>query len=173
MKLETPRLTLAPLSERQADRMHALWTSPGVRRFLFDGDTIPLRKTRELLRENQRLFQRRGLGIWGAQRKGTGELIGFAGFWHFRDPPQLEFLFGVRDDCRGRGYATEAGRTVIGHAFGRLGMDEIAASTDVGNQASCRALEKLGMTLEDRRVVDGLDTLFYRLAKPATPSSGS
>ncbi len=173
MKLETARLLLAPLSETDAGEVHALWTSPGVRRFLWDGEAIPPEKTRELLRHNQRLFQRRSLGIWGARSREGRELVGFAGFWHFRDPPRLEFLFGVRDDCRGRGYAPEAGRAVIGHAFGRLGMDEIAASTDAGNRASRRALEKLGMTLEGRRVVDGLDTLFYRLVRPPTPASDS
>ena len=49
-------------------------------------------------------------------------------------------------------------------------MEEIAASTDAGNRASRRALEKLGMTLAERRMVDGLDTLFYRLTRA---SSGS
>jgi RimJ/RimL family protein N-acetyltransferase len=39
------------------------------------------------------------------------------------------------------------------------------ASTDSGNTASKRVLEKSGMQFQRREVVEGLDTVFYRLLR--------
>ena len=44
----------------------------------------------------------------------------------------------------GRGYATEAARAVIDHAFGVLGHDALQAGARVSNPASRRVLEKCG-----------------------------
>jgi RimJ/RimL family protein N-acetyltransferase len=44
----------------------------------------------------------------------------------------------------GRGFATEAVRAVIDHAFGNLGHDALQAGARVGNPASRRVLEKCG-----------------------------
>ncbi len=44
----------------------------------------------------------------------------------------------------GRGYATEAVRAVIDHAFGALGHDALQAGARVSNAASRRVLEKCG-----------------------------
>jgi RimJ/RimL family protein N-acetyltransferase len=44
----------------------------------------------------------------------------------------------------GQGYATEAVRTVIDHAFDDLGYDVVAGGARVSNPASRRALEKCG-----------------------------
>ena len=78
-------------------------------------------------------------------------------------PPSL--LFGVTAGQWNRGIATEASRHVIGYGFGMLGFHTIAASTDVGNTASVRVLEKLGMRFDRREVIEGLDTVFFRLRR--------
>ena len=54
---------------------------------------------------------------------------------------------------------------MITHAFEDLGFRTVEASTDFGNAASIRVLEKLGMLLQRREVVDGLDTVFYSVAR--------
>jgi ribosomal-protein-alanine N-acetyltransferase len=46
----------------------------------------------------------------------------------------------------GCGYATEAARAALAHAFGPLGLDEVVSFTAVGNARSRRVMEKLGMT---------------------------
>ena len=48
--------------------------------------------------------------------------------------------------CRiwGHGYATEAARALIDHAFGDLGHDVLDAGARVSNPASRRVLEKCG-----------------------------
>jgi RimJ/RimL family protein N-acetyltransferase len=44
----------------------------------------------------------------------------------------------------GRGFATEAARAVVDHAFRELKLPRITASVETGNAASVRVLEKLG-----------------------------
>ncbi len=51
----------------------------------------------------------------------------------------------------GNGYATEAGRSVLDHGFGELGLNRIYAYCFTRNPASARVLQKLGMTPEGTR----------------------
>jgi RimJ/RimL family protein N-acetyltransferase len=65
--------------------------------------------------------------------KGTGE---------GRQGAELGYWIGV--PFWGCGYATEAARGLIDHAFGDLGYEVLTASTRVSNPASRRVLEKCG-----------------------------
>jgi RimJ/RimL family protein N-acetyltransferase len=56
--------------------------------------------------------------------------------------PELGYWLGVA--FWGRGYATEAARAVIDHAFGDLGHDALLAGARVSNPASRRVLQKCG-----------------------------
>lgn len=51
--LETPRLRLAPFETREAAELHALWTRPEVRRYLWDDEIISAELTAEILEKNQ------------------------------------------------------------------------------------------------------------------------
>jgi RimJ/RimL family protein N-acetyltransferase len=46
----------------------------------------------------------------------------------------------------GRGYATEAARAALGHAFGPLGLGEVVAFTVPANVPSRAVMTRLGMT---------------------------
>jgi RimJ/RimL family protein N-acetyltransferase len=162
-EIATERLSLRPIGAVEVAALHRLWTEEGVRRFLWDGKIVPLKQTADIAETSGRLFEELGVGIWGVRESGCDELLGFAGYWHFRTPPSLELLFGVASDHWHRGIATEASRGVLRYGFEVLGFDTIEASTDVMNAASIRVLEKLGMAFLKRAVVDGLDTVFYSL----------
>ena len=56
--------------------------------------------------------------------------------------PEIGYWLGV--PFWGQGYATEAVRAVIDHAFGDLGYDALAGGARVSNPASRRVLEKCG-----------------------------
>ena len=163
---------LRPLQLSDLEPLHELWTDEPVRRLLWDGEKIPLARTREIIETSSRLSDERGFGIWSLRRHDDDRLVGFAGYWHFRDAPELELLFGVAADCWGRGFAPEAAREIIRYGFDTLGFDPIVASTDAANAASRRAIEKLGMRFDRRAVVDGLDTFFYSLKKEDWRAAG-
>jgi ribosomal-protein-alanine N-acetyltransferase len=164
--VETDRLSLRPLESRDAEALHALWTDLEVRRFLWDGEIIPFEQTAAVIAESERLFRTENRGLWGAFTRETPVLCGFGGFWYFRDPPELELLYGLDRAHWGRGYATEIARAVLEFGRTRLAMTDVRASTDAPNVASVRVLERLGFTLERRATVNGLDTLFFRQSRP-------
>ncbi|HTP92121.1 MAG TPA: GNAT family N-acetyltransferase [Xanthobacteraceae bacterium] len=71
-----------------------------------------------------------------------GKLIGCCGV----DPRDggAEIGYWLGTPYWGLGYATEAARAVIDHAFGDLGCDSLQAGARVSNPASRRVLEKCG-----------------------------
>jgi RimJ/RimL family protein N-acetyltransferase len=72
-----------------------------------------------------------------------GAAIGACGIAQFgEEPPEIGYWLGV--PFWGQGYATEAARAVIDHAFGDLGYDVVAGGARVSNPASRRVLEKCG-----------------------------
>jgi len=163
-ELRTARLVLRPLTAADVEDLHALWTAPGVRRYLWDDAVIPREQTAAVVTESEHLFADAGYGLFGARRPSPNELIGFGGYWHFRGAPDPELLYGVAEAEWGRGFATEIAGAVLAHGVERLGFREVRASTDAPNAESARVLEKLGFRLERWAVVGGLDTLFLRYA---------
>ena len=70
-------------------------------------------------------------------------LIGICGLlMKPRKTPEIGYWLGV--PYWGQGYATEAARAVIDHAFEDLGLERLEAGARVSNPASRRVLEKCG-----------------------------
>jgi len=162
LSFETPAgLALRPLAAADARELHDLWTAPGVRRFIWDDLVIPFEQTAAIVEASTRLFAERGFGLWGARRRDHPRLVGFAGLWHFREPPDLELLYGVAEHAWGAGVATDMAGAIVQYGFTSLQMPAIRASTDVANVASVRVLDKLDFRLTRRATIAGLDTVFY------------
>lgn len=160
-EFETPRCVLRPLSRPDRDALHALWTGSGVRRYLWDDEVIPLDRTTEVIERSEQMFCGSRCGLWGAHWNDPARLAGFCGLWMFRETADLELLYGVAEDLWGHGYAAEMAEAVIAYCFGALDMSVVRASTDAGNSASVRVLEKLGFRFTRRETIAGLDTVFY------------
>ncbi len=80
-----------------------------------------------------------------------GALIGGCGVAPSDGGPELGYWVGV--PFWGHGFATEAARAVIDHAFGSLGHDVLKAGARVNNPASRRVLEKCGFQWTGVRLV--------------------
>jgi RimJ/RimL family protein N-acetyltransferase len=79
-----------------------------------------------------------------------GKPIGICSIMLRDDAFELGYWYGV--PYWGRGYATEAARAVIDHAFGDLGHDVLLSGARVTNPASRRVLEKCGFQWTDVRL---------------------
>jgi ribosomal-protein-alanine N-acetyltransferase len=166
-EIHTARLGLRPLAATDAATLHRLWTHPDVRRFLWDDEIIPAAQTATVIGRSVQLFREHGFGLWGAHLLGGDALMGFCGYWYFRDPPELELLYGIAADHWGQGYATEVARALLRYGFEQLALPAIRGSTDAANVASARVMEKAGMRFDKRAVVGGLDTVFFELRRDA------
>jgi RimJ/RimL family protein N-acetyltransferase len=78
-----------------------------------------------------------------------GRLIGRCGFGISDAGQQQAMLwYTLHPDHWGRGYTTEAARTLVDFGFGELGLHRIWADCDPANTGSWRVLEKIGMRKE-------------------------
>ena len=162
----TARLRLRPLSLDDVDVVHALWTDPDVRRYLWDDVVIPRERAEEMVRSIVAGFERNGRGMWLIYEQSAAAPCGFCGFLPRTEPDRAELIYGLAPHAWGKGYATESARAVMEYGFETLNVPTIAAAADVPNAASVRVLERLGMRFVRREVVHGLDLLFYEIERP-------
>ena len=77
------------------------------------------------------------------------KMIGTCGFTRFNLPNNsAEIGYVLNPEYWGRGIAVEAAREVVRFGFEELGLNRIEARYMVGNEASKRVMEKLGMSFE-------------------------
>ena len=89
----------------------------------------------------------RGWGLWAVERDGS--FIGFAGLAvpTFEAPflPAVEIGWRFARAAWGNGYATEAARAVLDHAFTHRDLDHVVSFTTVANLRSQAVMTRLGM----------------------------
>lgn len=139
------RLKYQPVTHATLDDFHALVQDDHVRRYLMDGQLFPREWSEQRVHDSVSLFDRRGVGLWLAHGRGTGELVGFCGFMEIPSmhrEPQL--VYAMFERFTGIGYATEMASASIAEARRHPGFSTVVAGVDEVNIASVRVLEKLG-----------------------------
>jgi RimJ/RimL family protein N-acetyltransferase len=149
--LRTERLTLRPISLTDHAVVLAHWTAPRVCRFLFDGKAPTPARVSEFITASERDFATAGYGLW-AMRLAGNELIGTAGLRPLDEGDggergETEIIYSLEPAYWGRGFAAEAVRAVLAHAFEVVALDRVIAEIDEGNNASTALARRLGMRL--------------------------
>ncbi len=146
--IETARLVLRKPGEGDAVLQDRHLNTPGVMAHL--GGPKELHEIEAKHARALALFAREGFGFMMAIEKGSGELVGHCGLKRVDNPlapnrGDMETGWLIREDRWRRGYASEAVRAVLDHAFARFDPPHIVALTSERNEASRRLMEKLGM----------------------------
>jgi ribosomal-protein-alanine N-acetyltransferase len=142
--MQSDRLSYRPLDPAGLDAFHRLVQDEHVRRYMMDGQVFPREWSEARVRESEVLLEQRGVTIWLAHDRETGELVGFCGFWIAPSFPEPQLLYALLERWAGRGLATEMARAAIARARTQPGFAEIVADADEVNTRSVRLLEKLG-----------------------------
>lgn len=153
-ELATPRLRLLPFEREDHRPLLSLFREPSVRRYLLDDELVSAAWVQDEIAASARRFADGSIGLWTLRLRRTGpvvdgdEIVGFAGFREFWEPPVLELTYGLDPRFVGRGLATEAARAVCAFAFrtGRLSL--VRAAADLPNRRSLHVLERLGARQE-------------------------
>lgn len=167
--LETPRLTLRPLSLADVDALHALWTNAEVRRYLWDDLVISRERAEDTVRASLACAEQHGIGLWVVLLRDAQPPAGFCGFVFRDNAAAPELLYGLAPKHWGRGLATEAARAAVAWLYQQRRWSRVTAATDPPNVASVRVLERLGMRFTHRGPLNGVETLFYELELTASP----
>lgn len=163
--LTSTRLILKPWETKDHQEFHSINTDSYVRKYLWDDEIISEETTTEILDSNHQYFDQDKWGLWKIIHGSNGETMGYAGLWYFFDENQPELLYAILPQHAGKGYATEAAKTVIDYAFGRLGYQYLIASIDTPHEQSRRMCERLGMKHVENKIIEGKPTSFFRLDK--------
>ncbi len=94
-------------------------------------------------------FREHGFGLYAVQLKSEPTFLGFTGLsvpsFQAAFTPCVEIGWRLAAEAWGKGYATEAARAVVDHAFEKLGLEDLVSFTVPANLRSRRVMEKLGM----------------------------
>jgi RimJ/RimL family protein N-acetyltransferase len=84
-----------------------------------------------------------------------------------RSWPGIEVGWIVAPHAWNRGYATEIGQAVRGHAFEHLGIEHLISVIGADNLASIRVAEKIGSTFEQEFDLGGTPQVIYGQRAPS------
>jgi RimJ/RimL family protein N-acetyltransferase len=150
LRLETKRLILRPMLESDIDALQLIFTDPNVMA-AFNHDPFTREQMAGWLQRNLDHQNEYGYGLFSVILKETGELIGDCGLEQMdvNGVQMAELGYDFRSDFWNRGYATEAACAVRDYAFDVLHLPQLISLIRVGNLASKRVAEKVGMTLTE------------------------
>lgn len=143
--LTTARLGFRTWRPADTSLAIALWTDPHVTQFIHaGGPPSPAAATDRLSREIATQADH-GLQYWPIFLRTDGSHVGCAGLRPYRiEEGILELGIHLLPSFWGQGFAVEAGRAVIAHAFDHLGARALFAGHNPANTASRAMLSKLG-----------------------------
>ncbi len=146
--LVSRRLLVRPFRPEDVTEMHTVYGDPEVMRHVGEGRAVSIEETRAMISDYRRHQREHGYAFWAVCERGSGRLIGDAGFEARDDGAEFGYTLGRA--WWGRGLATEAGRLCLDAVSARPGLTRITAVVDPENPRSAAVLRKLGF--EFRRV---------------------
>jgi ribosomal-protein-alanine N-acetyltransferase len=174
--LETERLLFRTHEDHDEPDFIAMHTDPEVRRYV-GGQPWPLKKAKDRFRDQYLGRPTETYGLWAAVLKEEGRYIGCCGLRASRDGSSAHRSSAHRSSAHlgyyfarpywRRGLASEASRTFIDVAFGRLGLVRLMADAQEGNLASERILRKFGFKYESHEEIpiSGRVVVLYGLSR--------
>jgi ribosomal-protein-alanine N-acetyltransferase len=162
--LETERLILRPMLETDIDALHLIFTDPIVMAS-FGGELLNREQMQRWLQRNLDHQNQYGYGLFSVILKESGELIGDCGLeqMEVEGVQVAELGYDFRSDYWNQGYATEAACVVRDYAFNILKLPQLISLIRVGNLASKRVAEKVGMAFASEFTRYGIQYWQYSL----------
>ncbi|HEY2294579.1 MAG TPA: GNAT family N-acetyltransferase [Thermoanaerobaculia bacterium] len=161
--LETERLLLRPFRGSDLDDYATLRADPEVLRYLVGAGGEPWDRGRSSRHMAFMIghWQVWGTGTWAVEHKESGAFLGLVGFSEPEGWPGLELAWALARQHWGHGYATEAAREALAHAFTTWKRERVISLIHPENRASIRVAERIGEKLLDRINHLGREMLRY------------
>jgi ribosomal-protein-alanine N-acetyltransferase len=165
-RLNTLRLTLRPLDEKDVQALYSIYQTEGVLSYFPNTIPPPIEKIQRFINSQQAHWEKYGYGNWGILPEGRAEIIGWAGLQYLPELNETEVGFLLDRPFWGMGYATEAARASVQFGFNRFHLDHIIALVHPENLASQRVIDKCGMEYQDTLALWGIQLRRYQINRP-------
>ncbi|MCL6708202.1 GNAT family N-acetyltransferase [Pseudomonas sp. R2.Fl] len=146
--LETERLLIRNWRDDDRDLFREINRDPKVMEF------FPWRRSREeadiLMDRLRTMIGETGLGFYALEEKESGEPVGFCGIGPASIAPvmpeeTIEIGWRLATRYWGKGYATEAARAVLEHAFADRKLDAVLSFAVAENTRSTAVMRRIGL----------------------------
>src|SRR5688572_2088973 len=161
-RLETARLLLTRLCPDDLNDLVHLYADPTVTATL--GGVRTADWVADYLQRQMAHWDDHGFGFWTVRDRLTGEFIGRGGLRYasIEGRREIEVGYGFREECWGKGLATELAIESVRVGFTELRFPDLVSFTLTSNLASKRVMEKAGFRYERDIVYADLPHVLYR-----------
>lgn len=164
IQLETSRLSLRLMRSSDIDGLLGIFGDPLV---MASFNTTPFNRDQmsNWVQRNLDHQDVHGYGLFSVILKSVELLIGDCGLEHMEvEGEQItELGYDFNSNYWNQGYATEAGQAVRDYAFDVLHIPHLISLIRVGNEASRRVSEKIGMQCETEFTTNGIKYWKYEM----------
>jgi RimJ/RimL family protein N-acetyltransferase len=167
--IESPRLLIKAWTIADLPDALELWGDPRVMEFIDIRGGLNRSQVEQKLQQEIERQNKFGVQYWKVIAKETGEIVGCCGLRPYDlDRHLFEIGFHIKSKHWCKGYATEAAKAVIAHAFSEMKLPKLFAGHNPKNLASHTMLLKLGFNYigDQFYVPTGLHHPSYELAAP-------
>ncbi len=147
--LQGPRVQLRMLRVDDVPQLYAQFSDPKVMRYWSRPPLMRIEEARTLFEELQGGVSTGEFAQWAIARRSDDLMIGSCALFAYQQVHRRAAIgYALASAHWGHGYAHEALRLALDHAFGMLELHRLEADVDPRNVASTRLLEKLGFVRE-------------------------
>ena len=143
--LETERCLIRETTVEDVEEFYEIYKHPVITEYM--EDLYPEKEQeRDYIRQYiEKVYTFWEFGVWTVVEKGSGAVIGRAGFSYREgyEEPEIGFIIGV--PWQRKGYAEEVCRAILNYGKEALGFDTVQAFVRTGNEASANLCRKLGL----------------------------
>lgn len=144
-RLETTRLILRPLEERDLDALFKLRTDSVVSRYIDRSIDIQPDDIMAFIHKIAKGLSKNLWVYWAITKKDEDLLIGTVCFWNLvHSDAKAELGYELSSAAQGKGYMSETLKAVLSYGFGPMGLLSVEAGVHPDNHASLMLLERTG-----------------------------
>ena len=145
-KPESQRIRFELYGPADKDAFTALVTDERVMKYVGDGRLSHNEAVALWKKLTEVLYPDGKMTIWALFSKDDGRYLGHASIRPRPDfPEEWEIGYILKSREWGKGFATEAAKTLVDFGFDRLGLEEVFATVDDDHESSIRVLTKAGL----------------------------
>jgi RimJ/RimL family protein N-acetyltransferase len=159
--LETERLRLRMMEERDLDALAAMFGDAETMRYIGEGKVFNRNETWRSISSVLGHWLLKGYGMWAVETRATREVIGRVGFIDPEGWPGFELGWLIARPHWGKGYASESAAAAYRYAIDTLGRERVISLIRPGNAPSVRVAEKLGFVRDGMVELLGQPAMVY------------
>ena len=160
--IETERLILREFVQEDYLSVFIFGSNKEVQKYTGD---ILLRSENEAKKIIQNIwfsdYKKYGYGRWAVVHKSDNKIIGFSGLKYLPEIDETDIGFRLLPKYWSLGIATESAIPILKYGLETLKLNRIVGIADPLNIASCKVLEKIGLTFFKFDFYDKIDNKKY------------